>query len=124
MAIGALVAATLISAAPPASASTPPSTFCNGKSYQTVVKVYYRGAAAYPMRCGTTSWGFVHIQNGGHWTADTDASIAQVISRGYFDAGVWNFRTCPNFRVPYNGGALNGNGISPQGIITAYWASS
>ena len=24
------------------------------------------------------------------------------------------------FRVIYNGGALNGNGVKPQGIITAY----
>lgn len=28
------------------------------------------------------------------------------------------------FRVIYNGGALNGNGVSPQGIITAYEATS
>lgn len=28
------------------------------------------------------------------------------------------------FRVIYNGGALNGTGVSPQGIITAYYSTT
>jgi hypothetical protein len=57
-----------------------------------------------------------------------DSPIAAVIANGSLDAGVFNLRTCPNFRVPYNGGPLGGpNGttqVSPQGIITAYASAS
>jgi hypothetical protein len=70
------------------------------------------------------SWGFIHIVIGHGWDAATDQAIAAVIARGFYDAGVYNWRTCPNFRVPYNPGPLNGTGVSPQGIITAYESSA
>jgi hypothetical protein len=121
------VAAGLSATAVPASAATPaavpktvPTTFCNGKSANTVVAVYHRGSGAYPLRCGGSSWGFVHLLKGHAWNATVNSEIANVIARGYYDAGVFNWRLCPNFRVPYNGGALNGTGVRPQGIITAY----
>jgi hypothetical protein len=89
--------------------------------------MYHRGSGAYPLRCGGLSWGFVHLIEGTHpheWNSTVNSEIANVIARGFYDAGVFNWRSCPNFRVPYNGGALNGNGVRPQGVITAYASSS
>jgi hypothetical protein len=126
-------ATTTVSVPPPvgaipvhvATATTVPSTTaCNGRSYTYVVKVYHRGSGAYSLRCGTSSWGFIHIVAGHGWGASLNAAIASVISQGFYDSGVFNWRRCPNFRVPYNGGAYNGNGVSPQSIITAYYSGA
>lgn len=113
---------------PSASASVSTS-WCNGKSYKTVVKTYTRGSGKYPLRCGTTSWGFNHITQ--RWNASFDAKIALTISRGedvgdiQQDGGsnifaLFNDKCTELFRVIYNGRAYKGNDVSPQGIITAY----
>lgn len=67
-----------------------------------------------------------------HWTAAFDSNIALTISRG---ASAPNLTGASNlsrvfvlfngdceelFRVWYNNGALNGDGVQPQGVITAY----
>jgi hypothetical protein len=54
--------------------------------------------------------------------------IALTISRGSGPlAGVFTYTTqaCPSstYRVVENSGALNGNGVRPQGIITAYFVT-
>lgn len=110
-----------------------PTTYCSGHSYTYIVKNYYRGSAARPLRCGTTSWGFNHIK--GRWNSAFDANIALTISRGESvadyqqDGGSRIYALFNNycnelFRVIYNGGAYNGYGVRPQGIITAYYITN
>ncbi len=106
-----------------------PTTFCNSHPYTYVVKNYSRGGAKLPLRCGTTTWGFKHITH--RWNAAFDSKIALTISRGEVvtdvqqDGGSAIYALFDNrceelFRVIYNGGAYRGNGVRPQGIITAY----
>jgi hypothetical protein len=112
----------------PAQASVPTS-YCGGRSYTFVVKNYTRGAAQLPLRCGNTRFGFNHIT--ARWSAAFDANIALTIARGESatdvqqDGGsaifaLFDSRCNELFRVIYNGGAYNGTGVRPQGIITAY----
>lgn len=115
----------------PASAShaSVPTSYCAHRSYKSVVRNYTRGGGHYPLRCGTATWGFKHITH--RWNAAFDAKIALTIARGEQVADVqqdggtaifalFNDRCTELFRVIYNGGAYRGNGIRPQGIITAY----
>lgn len=53
---------------------------CSGKTEDFMVKVYRRGAAAVPLRCGTDTYGFNHVQT--RWNASYDAQIAPTIARG------------------------------------------
>ena len=110
-------------------AASVPGTYCNKRSYKTVVKKYSRGAARLPLRCGTSTWGFKHITH--RWNAAFDSKIALTIARGekvkdlQQDGGtaiyaLFNNKCVELFRVIYNGGAYRGNGVRPQGIITAY----
>lgn len=123
LAVGSLV--TVVSAA-----EAVPLNACDGQSYTKLVANYHRGTALYGMRCGTTSWGFIHVKP--RWNTTFDSNIALTISRGEDvadveqDGGSVIFALFDNscnelFRVIYNGGAYNGNGIRPQGIITAYY---
>ena len=121
------LAAGLVALTPGADAAPayPPviqTTWCNGKSQSSVVKVYLRGTTAVPLRGGTATWGFNHIK--ARWNMAYDALIAVTVSRGYDDGNVFNWRTCPNFRVVYNPGPLHGTGRQPQGVITAYASDS
>jgi hypothetical protein len=124
----ALAVSALSVTVPSANASVPVS-WCNGKSYKKVVRTYTRGTGHYPLRCGTSSWGFHHITH--RWNASFDAKIALTIARGEDVADVqqdggsnifalFNNKCQELFRVIYNGHAYRGNGIRPQGIITAY----
>lgn len=83
------------------------------------------------LRCGTATWGLVHLVARGRWNSTFDSMIALTIAQGekvsdlqqdggsrifaLFDSGCHEL-----FRVIYNGNAYNGNGVSPQGVITAY----
>jgi hypothetical protein len=121
--------------AAPAQAATPntvSSTYCSGKSQNTVVKNYTRGSRTYTLRCGTSTWGFVHVVGYGRWNAAYDTEIALTVAQGDLTSGtadtsgVYTYYadgacSSPTFTVVFNQGALNGNGIRPQGIITAYW---
>ncbi len=109
-----------------------PTSYCNGKSYVSVVNTYHRGNSAYPLRCGNSRWGFLHVT--ARWNPSFEYYIALTISRGETatdyqqDGGSQIFALFDNscnelFRVIYNGGAYNGNGVRPQGIITAYYIS-
>jgi hypothetical protein len=113
----------------PAQASVPAS-YCDGRSQVSLVKTYPYGAQRLGLRCGTASWGFVHIKH--RWNAAFDSMIALTIARGekvtdvQQDGGTRIFALFDNgchelFRVIYNGSALHGTGVSPQGIITAYY---
>lgn len=124
----ALLLSLLVATGAPAQASVP-RTYCNGRSYTFVVKNYTRGAAQLPLRCGNSRFGFLHIT--ARWNAAFDANIALTIARGESandvqqDGGTAIYALFDNscnelFRVIYNGGAYNGNGVRPQGIITAY----
>jgi hypothetical protein len=124
----AAIAATLFATQPSAQASVP-NTFCNGRTETWIARNYTRGAATLPLRCGNVRWGFQHIT--ARWNAGFDANIALTISRGEYvtdfqqDGGsgiyaLFSDRCTELFRVIYNGGALNGTGVRPQGIITAY----
>jgi hypothetical protein len=126
--ISILVSLLVVAIGLPAQASVS-KTYCNGRSYKHVVKTYHRGTAALPLRCGKASWGFHHLTH--RWNAAFDATIALTIARGESandvqgDGGsklyvLFNNRCVEVFRVIYNGGAYLGNGIKPQGIITAY----
>ncbi|GAA1877143.1 hypothetical protein [Lapillicoccus jejuensis] len=112
-----------------------PSNYCSGKSYTYLVKTYAYGVEKLALRCGTASWGFVHIANYGRWNSTFDSMIALTISQGekvtdlQQDGGNRIFAlfdgNCHElFRVIYNGNAYNGSGVSPQGIITAYYSTS
>jgi hypothetical protein len=105
-------------------------TYCNGKSYQSLVKTYQHGAQTLALRCGTASWGFKHVTS--RWNAAYDSMIALTIAQGekvtdlQGDGGSAIFvlfgASCNElFRVIYNGRAYLGTGVSPQGIITAYY---
>jgi hypothetical protein len=115
----------------PASASVS-SSYCNGRSAVSLVKTYAYGAQRLALRCGTSKWGFVHIK--ARWNSAFDSMIALTIARGekvvdyQGDGGTRIFALFNNsckelFRVIYNGNALYGTGVSPQGIITAYYVS-
>ena len=124
--LGSLIAGT-------GSAAAVPLNACDGKSYATLVANYHRGGSLYGLRCGNTSFGFVHLKP--RWNATFDSYIALTISRGEDvndveqDGGsvifaLFDDRCNELFRVVYNGGAYNGNGIRPQGIITAYYRTT
>jgi hypothetical protein len=90
------------------------------------VRNFVRGPSVYPLRCGTKTWGYVHLVAGHEYDP---SMIALTISRGSGPfLGVFTYvpdpdNECPvdEYRVVENAGALNGNGVRPQGIITAYW---
>ena len=120
-----------------ASASTPSATVgqsaaanpCAGRSQTYIVANYKRGSAVYPLRCGTSTWGYVHLIQKHEYLPGT---IAVVVARGgQSTSGHFFYKGYPgsafglgckevSYRVVYNTGALNGNGVRPQGIITAY----
>jgi hypothetical protein len=102
---------------------------CKGKSQTYVVRTFIRGPEVFPLRCGTNTWGYNHLVYRAH--DYNPALIALTVARG--SAPVpgeqvlqwkWHTLTCPTYNytytVVYNQGALNGHGVRPQGIITAY----
>ena len=128
--IAALVAfvAPAASAAPhnatPTSSSTTATAAdpCAGRSQTYIVRTFFRGPAVYPLRCGTSSWGYIHLVAGHEYDP---SMIALTVAQGTIEPlnviDYWT-QTCPSrgYRVVYNDGALNGTGVRPQGIITAY----
>jgi hypothetical protein len=98
---------------------------CKGKSETYIVKKFFRGPAVYPLRCGTSSWGYIHLVKGHPYDP---SAIALTVARGQQDAifqiftYVLSRSTCPTvtYKVVYNDGALHGTKVRPQGIITAY----
>jgi hypothetical protein len=101
------------------------ANLCSGRSHSYIVQRFFRGPAVYPLRCGTSTWGYVHLIRGHEY--DTSA-IALTVARGQQDPvfQIFTFviagNTCPivTYKVVYNDGPLNGAGVRPQGIITAY----
>lgn len=104
-------------------------SYCSGNSYTYLIKTYDRGSEKLALRCGTSSWGFNHIT--ARWNSTFDSEMALTISRiervdDYQGDGrsaiyaLFDVRCNEIFRVIYNGRVYNGNGVSPQGIITAY----
>ncbi|MEV0664670.1 hypothetical protein AB0I58_24975 [Spirillospora sp. NPDC050365] len=133
IATGLIVSTATVSvvAATPADASVSKS-YCIHRSYKTVVRAYTRGSKHLPLRCGTSTWGFKHITH--RWNATFDKTIALTIARGEMvtdlqgDGGtaiyaLFNNKCVELFRIIYNGGALHGKSLRPQGIITAYYRS-
>lgn len=131
--VGSLLAGAGLPLAAPTAQASVPTTVCNGQSYQSLVKTYTYGAQQLALRCGTATWGFIHIK--ARWNAAFDSMIALTIARGekvtdlQQDGGSVIFALFDNschelFRVIYNGGAYNGNGVRPQGIITAYYVTT
>lgn len=127
-ALVALCCLAVVQAAP--SSASVPSSYCTGRSSVSLVKTYAYGSQDLALRCGTSSWGFVHIKS--RWNSTFDSMIALTIARGekvndlQQDGGTKIFALFDNschelFRVIYNGNALYGTGVSPQGIITAYY---
>ncbi len=87
------------------------------------------------MRCGTTAWVCRHLVARGRWSAHFDGRIALTIARDaevtYLALGgdnqlyaIFNAYCQEEFRVWVNRGAYNGNGVRPQGLISAYWEST
>ena len=103
---------------------------CKGKSEAHIVKKYYRGPLAIPLRCGTKTWGYRHLVERGRWSASFDKKINHAIWRGtekLIPGGRWHFymEAMPpcskHFGVLDNPNAYGKNPrINPQGIITAY----
>jgi hypothetical protein len=95
---------------------------CAGRSQTYIVQTFFRGPAVYPLRCGTSSWGYIHLVAGHEYDPSMIAvTVAQGTIQPLNVIDYWT-QTCPSrgFRVVYNDGALNGTGVRPQGIITAY----
>jgi hypothetical protein len=98
---------------------------CSGRSHSYIVQRFFRGPAVYPLRCGTNTWGYTHLIIGHEYYP---SAIALTIARGQPDpvfqifTFVISTNTCPTvtYKVVYNDGPLNGTGVRPQGIITAY----
>jgi hypothetical protein len=86
------------------------------------VQTFIRGPEVFPLRCGTSTCGYIHLVA----SHDYDPSmIAVTVSQGaQLPLNVFQYQVpqCPPswYRVVYNQGALNGTGVRPQGIITAY----
>jgi hypothetical protein len=106
-----------------ASAGIAATSPCAGRSATYIVEYFYRGPAAYPLRCGTSTWGYNHLIKHGY----NSSLISLTVARGTQDSIFQIFtyvleEVCPTpvYTVVYNEGALNGNGVRPQGIITAY----
>ena len=118
---GTASASIAASAAMPATTANP----CSGRSHSYIVQKFFRGPAVYPLRCGTSTWGYTHLVRGHDYYP---SAIALTIARGRPDPvfQIFTFvisgNTCPivTYKVVYNEGPLNGNGVRPQGIITAY----
>jgi hypothetical protein len=118
---GTASASTAPTAAMPAATANP----CSGRSHSYIVQRFFRGPAVYPLRCGTSTWGYIHLIRGHEYDP---SAIALTIARGQPDPILQIFtfdiaaNTCPTvtYKVVYNDGPLNGIGVRPQGIITAY----
>ena len=99
------------------------------RTYTYVMRNYSRNGVVLPLRCGTFTWGYNHLVGSGRWSSSFDSMIANAVSRGGKVSGENIYRlVVPTgthsftiFRVVYNPGAYNGNDVSPQGIVTAYW---
>jgi hypothetical protein len=96
---------------------------CKGKSETHIVRKFFRGPEVFPLRCGTTKWGYLHLAPKHGYDP---SMIALTLSRGSGPiAGVFTYTTmtCPShtYLVVENAGALHGTKVRPQGIITAYW---
>lgn len=108
-------------AARPASpAATSP---CKGKSETHIVRKFFRGPEVFPLRCGTSTWGYLHLAPKHGYDP---SMIALTISRGsgpFLGVFTYTTMTCPShtYQVVENAGALHGTKVRPQGIITAFW---
>ncbi|NGO45530.1 hypothetical protein [Streptomyces ureilyticus] len=89
----------------------------HGRNY--VVREYFRGPARYTLRCGTSTWGWKHIQH--RWNTRFDNKISNTIANGrqnYVPNGfsLWTLPPCSEetFRV------LIGTPAGGNDIRTAY----
>jgi hypothetical protein len=126
---GAATIASVSQASPHgASAASASSNPCSGQSQNHIVRNFVRGPSVYPLRCGTKTWGYTHLVAGHEYDP---AMIALTVARGSGPfLGLFTYvpnpeGACPTeeYRVVENAGALNGTGVRPQGIITAYWTA-
>ncbi|MCC3651689.1 hypothetical protein LIX60_09460 [Streptomyces sp. S07_1.15] len=93
----------------------------NGRNY--IVREYYRGVNRYTLRCGTSTWGWKHIQH--RWSTSFNNKIRNTIANGerkYVPVS-FSFYTLPpcsreTFRV------LIGTPAAGNDIRTAYKVSS
>lgn len=108
----------MVVSASPAAAADP----CAGKSTNHIVKNFTRGFVNVPLRCGTSTWGYRHLAPKHGYNS---SMIANTVSRGKQSFGFYyqNLSQCPPmaFKVVFNNGPIGGSGVSPQGIITAYY---
>jgi hypothetical protein len=115
-------AVSAVAASPARSAAAAAANPCAGRTASHIVKNFYRGPAVYPLRCGTSTWGYNHLIKHGY----DPSSIALTVARGtqslVRQQFTYSTNTCPSFTyiVAFNTGALNGNGVRPQGIKTAF----
>lgn len=123
-----LLAALLLTSMSLASGTASAATLahpCNGKSQERIVANYNRGATIVPLRCGSPTYGFRHIEERGRWSATFSSKIALTISRGQQSRdrsiySLFNSDCIELFRVVVNHGPFRGRGFRPQGVITAY----
>lgn len=110
---------TAIAAESTAAAATNP---CAGRSKTYIVRKFFRGPAVYPLRCGTSTWGYNHLIKHGYDPSSIALTVAQGQQSLTQQSFIYSSNSCPSFtyKVVFNTGALNGNGVRPQGIITAY----
>ncbi|WP_411078784.1 hypothetical protein [Streptomyces sp. cmx-18-6] len=99
-------------------------TICKKKSRNHILKKYYRGPAAYTLRCGTAKWGWKHIKARHGWNATMDKKINAAIWSGRAN-GRGGFSTytasCPSkekFRT------IIGTPAARNDLLTAYKVNS
>jgi hypothetical protein len=102
------------------------SNACSGKSKTHIVKKFFRGPAVYPLRYGTKTWGYNHLLKHGYDPSQIALTVARGQENPPFQYFTYKVNACPSYtyKVVYNAGALNGTGVRPQGIITAYAETS
>lgn len=110
------------------SALAPGKDACDGKPKEYVVKTYTVRApyAPAPLRCGTSTFGFIHLKERKRWNSEFDGSIQNTLLRGREGKKDGTSATfvlddlppCPgHFRVVVEYKSYD-SGV--QGIITAY----
>jgi hypothetical protein len=72
---GSASASTVSAAASHAAAASP----CAGKSQSYILAKYKRGSVVYPLRCGTSTWGYIHLVDKHEYDP---SAISVTVSRG------------------------------------------
>lgn len=69
------------------------TTTCKNNGRNHIVRTYFRGPARYTLRCGTSTWGWKHIQH--RWSNSFDNKISNAIASGLPNGSGYSTWTLP-----------------------------